>query len=163
MKFTIPNPTRPGALKPVEVISDRAKRYRAVRNCEQTDRVCIYCGRPEGKRAGALMVDHIDGHEAHGESENLALACRSCNTAKGAFQARENKGKRTVQYNPRRSSEARPLTSWKQFVAAISAVKGLPSTWSYDTALARLRAMDPDLRSRLAREANTQRWGEVPF
>lgn len=163
-----PNPTRPGALKPVSIITDRAKRYRANNAIEQTDKVCIYCGKPE-TAARPLMVDHIDGHEDHGDPQNLAYACRSCNTRKGIVYRKNGLGRLTRQYNPKRGRRkpGKGIRSLAQFIQAIQAVKGEGAQqMDLFDANQLLRDTSPADRSMWAREANKRRWAaakEVPF
>jgi hypothetical protein len=80
--------------KPVDQITDRAKRYRAQQNVKGPKR-CVICGSTRN-----LDVMHLDGNESHGESRNLAWGCRSCNAKLGAAFKRIGKGVRTRQYNP---------------------------------------------------------------
>lgn len=158
---TIVNPTRPGALRPVEFITDRAKRYRAVAAITQKEKRCIYCG----TKPARPMVDHIDGRESNGNPENLAWACRSCNTTKGAHYARQGAGQRTRQYNPRKPGQG--IRSLAQFIQAIQAVKGEGAQMDLFAAQELLHATSPDKRSEWARQANARRWSsrrsEVPF
>jgi len=108
----VPNPTRPGARKPVDLITDRAKRYRAQADVPAGPRVCGYCGNP------STMVDHIDGHEEHGEPENLMHACRPCNVTKAHIMQAAGLGRKTVQYNPQ-ASWAHSLAQWVWAVSRI--------------------------------------------
>lgn len=160
----VSNPTRPAALRPVGLITDRAKRYRANKAIEQTEKRCIYCGKTS--RQNPLMVDHIDGNEDNGSPENLAYACRPCNTSKGIHYARNGYGRKTRQMNPRRkrSSTGKGITSLAQFIKAIQTVKGEgPQQMELFEANALLHETPPNERSRWAREANERRWGSVPF
>jgi hypothetical protein len=170
--YTIPNPAAGGLRRvtlgnpaPVAGVTDRAHRYRAQAAIEQTERRCIYCGRKEA--AGRpMMVDHIDGHEEHTNPENLAYACRPCNTKKGAHYARLGAGRRTRQYNPRRAAGGRGLRSVAQFIKAISTIKGETSQMDLFDAQEMLHNTPPNVRSQYAREANAIRWGRresVPF
>lgn len=115
MRNWIPNPTTPGARKPVEVITDRAKRYRAQAAMPaDTPRICIYCGR-RGE-----MVDHIDGIEDHGEQENLAYSCRGCNVTKANAMREAGLGKKTRQYNPPKPAKgAKTLAEWVWAVSRV--------------------------------------------
>lgn len=109
----VPNPSIPGGLKPVELITDRAKRYRAQHNVAGPRR-CVICGaRPaKGKRAGSIDVMHLSGDETDGDRKNLAYGCRSCNAALGAaFKALGSKI-RTRQYNPERGGPP-TFEQWK--------------------------------------------------
>lgn len=87
----IHNPTR----KPVNEITDRAKRYRAVADMEGP-RKCAICGKNPGK----LQVMHLSGDESDGAKKNLAYGCRSCNGKLSAAWKRLGSPVRTRQYNP---------------------------------------------------------------
>lgn len=92
-------PERCGAKfrKPVENISDRAKRYRAhSEGCRpKGPKVCFKCG---SRRF--ITIDHADGDESNGRPSNLRWACKSHNTILGKKMAKAGKGVRTRQYNP---------------------------------------------------------------
>ena len=76
--------------------TDRAKRYAANRNVSDDKRAgCLFCGSNQH-----LTVDHLDGFEEHGEPDNLAWLCKSCNTRKGAAFRKSGIGRPTNQYNP---------------------------------------------------------------
>jgi hypothetical protein len=80
--------------KPVEDITDRAKRYRAQSNVTGPKR-CVMCN---GNRD--LQVMHLSGDESDGERKNLAWGCRSCNGKLSAAWKRIGSPVRTRQYNP---------------------------------------------------------------
>jgi hypothetical protein len=94
--------------KPVAAISDRAKRYRAraakplrsaceCRNPKHSNHLgSVLCG---SKRF--LVQGHKDGNESNGRPSNLVTLCKSCNTIDGKRDAREGRGVRTRQYNPK--------------------------------------------------------------
>jgi hypothetical protein len=117
---TLPNPAAgaaihnpaTGQLRPVDMITDRAKRYRAQAHVEGNREHCIYCG-----AADPRDIDHINGREADGNPANLAPACRSCNTAKGAHFARLHMGTKTAQYNP--TAGATTVSQWTAAVMSI--------------------------------------------
>lgn len=75
-------------------LTDRAKRYRAQKNVTGPKK-CVLCG-----SAKNLGVMHLDGNEDHGEPENLAWGCKSCNGKLAAAFKRLGIGKPTNQYNP---------------------------------------------------------------
>jgi hypothetical protein len=100
-------------LRPVELITDRAKRYRANRNPPPGPRDCAFCA-----AANARDIDHIDGDEANGEPWNLQYLCRTCNARKGNVQASAGEGTRTRQYNPARAP------TFKQYVDAVLILRG---------------------------------------
>ena len=84
--------------KPVENISDRAKRYRAHSpGCKpKSPKRCHWCGTTKGQ----IVPDHKDGDESNGRPSNLVWACKPCNTERGHKMAKAGKGVRTRQYNP---------------------------------------------------------------
>lgn len=116
MPAFIPNPGVCGGRKPVELITDRAKRYRA--NSEAckpaAPRVCNYC---ESKRN--VVVGHIDGNEDNGRPSNLAWTCKSCNAKIAAADKAAGRGKRTRQFNPPRKV---PRVSAAQWYAAVRSI-----------------------------------------
>lgn len=160
----ISNPARPGARKPVELITDRAKRYRANRTPPPLPRRCNYCG----KQAARLDIDHVDGNESNSNPANLIWACRSCNTRKGVVFRNSGTGTRTRQFNPAKpSSGAKSLGQWMQ---AVLAMRGESSTMSLPAAVAMVQATPTARRSEFAaeiwarrRERGTDRREEVPF
>jgi hypothetical protein len=91
-------------------ITDRAKRYRAQNNVTGP-RKCVLCG----SRAD-LGVMHLTGNESHGERENLAYGCRSCNGKLAAAFKTLNLGKPTNQYNPSSSG----VPTFEQYMWAVS-------------------------------------------
>lgn len=96
----VPNPSVPGGRKPVELITDRAKRYRAQQNVPGPRR-CVICGaRPKGERP--LDVMHLSGDESDGDRKNLAYGCRHCNSTLAAAFKALGSTVRTRQYNPER-------------------------------------------------------------
>ncbi len=78
-------------------LTDRAKRYRA-QNAVEGPRVCCICG-AKGPDAH-LGVMHLTGNEDHGEKENLAYGCKSCNGKLAAAFKTLGLGRPTNQYNP---------------------------------------------------------------
>jgi hypothetical protein len=110
----VPNPATPRQLRPVDLVSDRAKRYRANANPPAGPRRCAFCAaNPE-----RLDIDHIDGDESNGEKWNLQYLCRSCNTRKGIVQTAAGAGRRTVQRNPQ------PVPTFRRYVDAIRILRG---------------------------------------
>lgn len=85
----------------MELITDRAKRYRASANPPPGPRQCHYCGTKRN-----VEVEHVDGFEANTEPENLTWACRACNTRKGIVFRNAGFGRRTRQFNPHYSFSA---------------------------------------------------------
>lgn len=158
---TISNPTRPRALKPIHLISDRAKRYRANRTPPPGPKQCAYCG---SKRN--VEIEHIDGNEANAAPENLTWACRSCNVKKGVNFAKRGRGVRTVQFNPGKViAGAKSLGQW---LTAVMVTKGESDAMSLSDAVAIIRATPHSRRSEFAdaiwqrrKERGTDR--SVPF
>lgn len=103
MRAFVPNPGVCGGRKPVELITDRAKRYRAnSEGCRPKGaRVCAYCGSKKN-----VEVGHIDGNEDHTYPSNLAWTCKSCNAGIAAVHKQLGKGKRTRQLNPKKGKRA---------------------------------------------------------
>lgn len=113
----VPNPTR-RAMRPVQLITDRAKRYRANAAPPPGPRRCNFCASRRN-----VDIDHITGNESHGAPRNLIYLCRSCNGKKANVQKRQGIGKRTRQYNPEIDAEfATP--DFAAFVDAIKILRG---------------------------------------
>jgi len=91
-------------------ITDRAKRYRA-QKVKLGAKKCALCG-----KGGKLDRMHLTGNEDHGEKENIAYGCRSCNVSLGAAFKKLKLGKPTNQYNP--ASKGYPTL--KQYMWAVS-------------------------------------------
>jgi len=143
----IPNPTTRGGRVPIEMLTDRAKRYRAQATITQPERRCIYCGAPPA-RGRRLDVEHINGREDDSSPANLAYACRSCNTRKGAWFALAGRGKKTRQYNP----QGKPIATLAAWMEAVKRLHGGDSTFTLADAIASVRATPADQRSDFARE-----------
>jgi hypothetical protein len=142
--LTIPNPSQPGGLAPAAMVTDRALRYRANANPPAGPELCHYCG-----AAGRCDIDHVDGREEHGNPENLAYACRSCNTRKGAYFAAAGLGRKTRQLNPRQSKAARTIV---QYASAVGALMGIKTALSPSQAIATVQATNPEARARFAQQ-----------
>lgn len=146
-------------------VTDRALRYRANANPPAGDRICCLCG---SKRN--VEVGHIDGHEEHGERENLFWTCRSCNVRCGNTLRRNGLGRKTRQYNPARAvAGAKSLGQW---LTAVRAMKGESDDMSVRDAVAMIRATPQEDRSAFAsqiwqrrkdRYGSTGRSDAVPF
>ena len=82
--------------KPVEDITDRAKRYRShtAENKPLGRKQCGFCGRQRN-----IDAHHITGDESDGGREGLMWACRSCNTAIAIRMKRAGLGTPTRQFN----------------------------------------------------------------
>jgi len=155
--FRISNPAC-GGTKPVELITDRAKRYRANHpDCKpQGAKVCSFCGSTRN-----VEVHHLDGNEDNSAPRNLAWACRACNTKIGVAHKKAGKGKRTRQFNP-----SGPIPTYGQYLRAVSLyVRG-----AHDEGGAIIHATPPAKRSEYARmiaaekrKRGTHRRSEIPF
>lgn len=163
MKARIPNPTRRAGLRSIELITDRAKRYRAAKNPPPGPRQCHYCGARRN-----VEVEHVDGFEEHTEPRNLTWACRACNTIKGVVFRNAGLGRRTRQWNPGKETKgARNLGQW---LNAVMAIRGEGGTMSIPEAVAMIHATPHSKRSEFAgeiwsrrRARGTDRKEEVPF
>lgn len=155
--FRISNPAC-GGTKPVSLVTDRAKRYRANHpDCKPKGaKVCAFCG---SKRN--IGVHHLDGNEDNGAPRNLAYACKSCNGKIAAAHKRSGKGKRTRQFNP-----PAKVPTYQQYLRAVS----IHQRGSHDEGGAIIHATPPELRAEYARriaaekrKRGTHRRSEVPF
>jgi len=158
--YRVPNPAC-GGTKPVELISDRAKRYRANHpDCKPAGpRRCALCGSRQN-----VDVHHLDGNEDHGDPANLIFACRKCNAAIGAAYARRGIGKRTRQYNAKGRAGGK-APSFQEYVAAVVAHR----RGAWDEGGKVIHRTPPELRREYAAriwDLRRQRSGgkdEVPF
>ena len=140
----IPNPTRPGAVHAVDLVTDRALRYRAQKNPPPGPRICHYCGSDRH-----VEIEHVDGREENTAPENLTFACRSCNTRKGAHFARHGIGRKTRQYNPSGRRGASGLAEW---LNAVCSVQGAGGDLETDRAIGLIQATPHARRTGYARE-----------
>jgi len=147
----IPNPTVRAGRRPVELLTDRAKRYRANAAITQRERRCIYCGAPPGP-GRRLEVEHIDGNEANNGAANLAYVCRSCNTRKGAYFARRRTGRRTRQFNPRKKKSITGARTLAEYMETLNALHGYQSRFTLSEAIEKMHRTPPEDRSQFARE-----------
>jgi hypothetical protein len=106
--------------------------------------VCHYCG----AEADRLDLEHIDGREENSDPENLAWACRSCNTMKGANFAEEGIGRLTRQYNPK----GKPARSVEEYARAVGALMGANRRQAPGRAIATVQATSAGDRARYARQ-----------
>lgn len=168
---TIPNPADPRRpLRPAELITDRAKRYRANQPGTRPPgpHICVYCGR-RSNNPRSVMVGHIDGDESHAEPENLAWTCRRCNTMLAAAMHAAGIGERTNQQNPKRKRPTVPgAHNLAQWVSAVRIATG-QINGNVPDAVAMIRATPAEDRSSFAeqiwdlrREHGTDKIG-VPF
>lgn len=148
MRGSIPNPSVRGGSRPA--VTDRALRYRAHANPPPGPRICHYCG-----AAGRVDIEHVDGHEEHGNPENLGYACRSCNATKGAAFARQGIGRLTKQYNP--TGAATPA-QWHKIVASLMGLGPL----SIAAAIAQAHATPHARRASFATAKNPKQPAAVP-
>lgn len=129
-----------GLRKPVHLITDRAKRYRAqaAENRPLDPKQCGYCGARRN-----VGVDHVNGRESDGTPMNLMWACKSCNGKKAAVLRRARIGTKTQQYNPAGRSRRELM---KEYGAAIKVMRG---EWDGDVskAVATIRGTPREVRS----------------
>ncbi len=130
--------------KPVEEITDRAKRLRANACPPEGPRRCVYCGNPN-----AIDIEHISGNEADEAPENLTYACRSCNVKKGRALLKAGIGRKTRQYNPAKAAGAKSLGQWMK---AVLSAKGETDDMPTRQAVAMIRATPQARRSEFARQ-----------
>lgn len=159
----VPNPSC-GGRKPVELISDRAKRYRANSPDCRPDgpQVCMICA----SAAGDVM--HLDGNESNLNPDNLAWGCRSCNTRLGKLFSKLGKGVKTRQYNP--GGGAQSLGAWLSAIniakygaagdlaAAVQTIRDTPAADR-----ARYQAQAWSARKRMYGRSGRSGGSEVPF
>jgi hypothetical protein len=91
-------------------VTDRAKRYRAQQNVSGPKK-CVFCGAKKD-----LGVMHLSGDESHGEKQNLAWGCRSCNQKLAAAWRRAGSKVRTKQFNPAGKS----IPTFQQYAWAVA-------------------------------------------
>lgn len=148
---------------PKERPTDRALRYRANQTPPADPKQCAFCGSKD-----TIEIGHIDGHEEHGEPENLIWTCRSCNVIAGNTLRQANIGRLTHQYNPTKSGGAANVGEWMNAVGAIVPHKGaqyagenygLTSTMSTADAVAMIRATPAHKRSEFAGKIRTTKRG----
>lgn len=138
--------------KPVNQITDRAKRYRA-QNLVKGPKRCVICN-----GTGKLDVMHLSGDESDGEPKNLAYGCRKCNATLGAAFKRIGSKVRTRQYNP----ASGVVPSFQQYAWAVSNHK----RGAYDEGGAVIHATPRNKRIQYAKQIASikgERRGEVPF
>jgi hypothetical protein len=142
MKTRIIRVVMNGNRKPVHLITDRAKRYRANSPGPAGPKRCGYCGSTRN-----VGVDHVNGDESDGAAKNLLFACKSCNAKKAALMKRHGLGKLTRQYNPvgskRRGSRRDQLEAFGQ---AIKVMRG-QFDGDVSAAVATIRATPENIRS----------------
>jgi hypothetical protein len=135
------NPAR----KPIHLLSDRAKRYRA--NAEGVKpgppRWCMFCG------ARKAEVHHINGSENTCTPDNLGWSCRRCNVAVGNRLRKAGLGRLTRQFNPARRQGTRKAIM-DEYAAAIKVMRG-QFDGDVARAVATIRATPPDIRSAYTR------------
>src|SRR5277367_2742892 len=105
-----------GQFKPVDHITDRAKRYRA-NSTAPARHPCAFCGNPKVRG-----VAHIDGNEANLDRRNLTWTCNSCNVRTANTLRKAGLENLTRQYNPRHA--AADNSSFKQYGWAVSVMRG---------------------------------------
>jgi hypothetical protein len=138
--------------KPVDQITDRAKRYRAQQNVKGPKR-CVVCNSTKN-----LDVMHLSGDESDGASKNLAYGCRSCNAKLGAAFKRVGSKVRTRQYNPTASG----IPTFEQYAWAVAH----HTREAHDEGGAVIHGTPRHKRIQYAKriaEIKSGRRGEVPF
>lgn len=156
-----------GWRKPVEQITDRAKRYRANHPdfLPEGERVCFLCNSDSN-----VDVHHMDGDESNGARSNLAYACRSCNVRLGNLMRGLGVGRLTNQYNPSKKGK-RGADALADYHANMMVMRGV---WAGDAAAAieHIRAAPASVRSAYTKRSwaiRRQRYGpagrqsEIPF
>jgi hypothetical protein len=126
-----------------DLISDRAKRYRANSpECKpRGPKICEYCGSRKN-----IDIHHRDGNENNGARRNLAYACRSCNLSIAAAMRKRGKGVPVSQTNPEGAS------SMAQWVAAVTSMRGLSNDIPKADAIEIIHATPFSDRSKYAHE-----------
>jgi hypothetical protein len=126
--------------KPVEQITDRAKRYRAHANAPEGPKQCGFCGRRKN-----IDLHHITGNEADAEPENFMWACRKCNTKVSILMDRAGVGVKTHQFNAARGRGLSRRDALREYGNAIKVMRG-DFEGDVSAAVATIRATPPDLR-----------------
>lgn len=144
-------------------VSDRAKRYRAHQPACQPDgpKECAICSSTR-----FLTIDHKDGDESNGARSNLRWLCKSCNTKLGARDAREGRGRRTVQYN-----KAKGAPNLGAYLTALMVLHGDSDAMDFSAARQLIHDTPKTRRSEFAGEIWDKRYArgtaqtsqEVPF
>ncbi len=121
-------------------VTDRAKRYRAHQPAcvPSGPKKCALCSSTR-----FLTIDHKGGDESNGNRSNLRWLCKSCNTRLGARDAREGRGRRTVQFNPKGGAVS--FEQWSEAIATLAG-EGL-GTMTTDQARDIVRATSKRKRS----------------
>lgn len=137
-------------------VTDRALRYRAVRNAPPRSR-CYWCGVLKQKNGRALDVAHINGLEEDNDPQNLGWSCRSCNVVCGRVLTAAGLGRATNQYNPGRrrgrSSHGDGAMTMGQWFNAVMSMKGdSRGSMRVADAVALIRATPASRRSSFAKE-----------
>lgn len=145
--------------------TDRALRYRANATPPPGPKVCTFCGSRD-----TIEIGHVDGHEEHGEPENLIWTCRSCNVIAGNTLKKANLGRRTRQFNPTKRGGAANVGEWMNAVGAIVPHKGakysganygIASTMGTAEAVAMIRATPAHKRSEYAGKVGKTKSGRA--
>ena len=165
-RYVVPNPAC-GGVKPVQLITDRAKRYRANKpGCAPPGpRVCEYCGSDKN-----VDVHHRDGDESNGRKSNLAYACRSCNMRIANWHMRSGKGVRTRQFNGSnpRKWKGQLVPTYAEYIQAAN-VEHKRKAFDFGGSI--IHQTPPDLRRLYAarawatrRQRGTDKWkSDIPF
>lgn len=128
--------------KPVEQLTDRAKRYRANEKEARplAPKQCGFCGSRRN-----VGVHHITGHESDADPDNYMWACKRCNTRIGLLMRDLGLGARTRQYNPGNAGKSR-RDRLRDYGNAIKVMRG-DFEGDIAAAVATIRATPRELRS----------------
>lgn len=141
-------------------ITDRALRYRAVKNAPPGPKVCAFCGSKK-----TIEVGHLDGHEENTGDDNLIWTCRSCNVIAGNTLRKAKLGRLTNQFNPA-TDGAKTLGQWLAAVSVVTPHKdrgqgslfpAADNTMTVREAVEMVRATPKNRRSAFARELGNLR------
>lgn len=134
-------------------VSDRAWRYRAVKNAPDPC-PCYWCGRTKQPNGRPLEVAHIDGREEHVELENLGWTCRPCNVLVGSTLKNAGVSRLTEQYNPGRRRRNAGASSFPSWVYAVLVMRGdiTGSAPAVRECMEVVKATNPAQRAKYARQ-----------
>lgn len=167
MKYRLVTIRMNGNRKPVDQISDRAKRYRANQKGFRpgAPKQCNFCGNRKN-----IGVGHVDGDESHGEPENLIWTCKSCNAKAAHLMKNAGIGRRVVQRNKSRGGGSR-RGQLKAYGDAIKVMRG-EFDGNVAAAVATIHATPASIRSEYTSRSwptrrqlygPSGRQGELPF
>ncbi len=137
----------PAYSKPIEQITDRAKRYRAHHPdvVPNGPKQCGFCGAGRG-----VIPHHILGDESKLSKKGLMWACRSCNAKVAHVMKRAKLGKRTAQFNPSKRGASTP--GLKAYGDAIKVMRG-DFEGNVAKAMQTIHSTPPSVRSQYTRRS----------